>query len=138
MLVTPLSYINVGPYFKVYLEFLMPLRLTVAIGWISFTVLLAIILLPLTVGPRSLRFLHRYFEILQMVSREGVCVCGGGGLLCRTLPWRVRRDTGVPTAAHHIEYGDRHSGPPLGITSGGNRWGRQQRRRRNTAGGQDD
>ena len=68
------------------------------------------------VGTRSLRLLHRYWELLR-----------------RTLPRRERCDIGGPTVTHHIQCGGVHSGLPLGIIRGGKRGGHQQQQRRGTA-----
>ena len=74
------------------------------------------------VGTSAFRLLHRYWDRLQMVAREG-----GGGVLRRTLPWRERCDVGRPTFAHHIQCGGGRSGTPLGIIGGRNsKVGQQQ------------
>ena len=69
-------------------------------------------------GPRDLRLLSRYWELLHLVAR--------GGVLCRTLLRRDRRDAGVPNATHYLQCGGGHSGTPLGVTGSRNSGGRQQ------------
>ena len=63
----------------------------------------------------------------------------GGKVLQRTLTLGERRDTGGPTASHHLQCGGGRSGPPLGIPDGRRIWKeRQQRRQSGTAGKTDN
>ena len=50
----------------------------------------------------------------------------GGRVIWRTLPRRERRYSGQPNAAHNLQCGGEHGGPPLRILGGGMEGGRQQ------------